>query len=163
MVHGRRSEEKICDSEGLGAGRERKIPLWEKWLVGGLVVAGGVGWAALGWVQHKAKDPIAIVRDHYVFYPAYRGGVWSEGACDATERAGCKRVRYVVPVMGCGDVRFDWSVFADGDEDLGYAYRGATPRIDEDTYALYALVGADARFMDSPALGKQVPAKCVVK
>jgi hypothetical protein len=147
----------------VGRVKERKIPVWEKWLVGGLVVAGGIGWAALAWVQHKAKDPIAIVKDHYVFYPAYRGGVWSEGACDAGDAKNCKRVTYVVPVNSCGDVRFDWNVFADGDDDLGYAYRGATPRIDEDAYALYAVVGADSRFMDSPAVGKTAPAACAMK
>jgi hypothetical protein len=114
-------------------------------------------------VQHKAKDPIAVVQKHYVFYPAYRGGAWSEGECDASDRAGCKRVTYTLPVSGCGNVRFDWNVFADGDEDLGYAYRGPTPKIDEDAYALYAVVGADSRFMDSPALGKKAPVACVVK
>lgn len=143
--------------------RERKIPLWEKWLVAGLVIAGGIGWAALVWVQHKAKDPIEVVRKHYVFYPEYRGGVWSEAACDSNDRTGCKRVTYIVPVKACGEVRFEWNVFADGDQDLGYAYRGATPKIDEDAYALYAVVGADSRFMDSPAVGKAVPAACVVK
>jgi hypothetical protein len=143
--------------------KERRIPLWEKWLVGVLVVGGGIGWAGLAWFQHKAKDPIAIVRDHYVFYPEYRHGVWTEGACDAGEKSGCKRVTYTVPVNTCGNVRFEWNVFADGDEDLGYAYRGATPKIDEDAYALYAVVGADSRFMDSPALGKPAPAACMVK
>jgi hypothetical protein len=143
--------------------KERKIPLWEKWLVAGLVIAGGIGWAALACVQHKAKDPIEVVRKHYVFYPEYRGGVWSEGACDANDRTGCKRVTYTVPVSACGNVRFEWNVFADGDEDLGYAYRGATPKIDEDAYALYAVVGGDSRFMDSPALGKAPPVACAVK
>ena len=143
--------------------KERKIPLWEKWLVAGLVIACAAGWAALAWVQHKAKDPIEVVRKHYVFYPEYRGGVWSEDACETNDGTRCKRVMYTVPVKACGNVRFEWKVFADGDEDLGYAYRGSTPKIDENAYALYAVVGADSRFMDSPALGKAAPAACVVK
>jgi hypothetical protein len=142
---------------------ERKIPVWEKWLVAGLVVACGVGWGALAWIQHKAKDPIEVVRKHFVFYPEYRGGTWKQSACDAYERTGCARVTYTVPVTGCGAVTFDWNVFADGDADLAYAYRGATPKIDESAYALYAVVGEDSRFMDSPALGKPAPATCVVK
>ncbi len=63
------------------------MPVWEKWLVGGLVVACGVGWAALAWIQHRAKDPVAVVREHFVFYPEYRNGAWSKGACAASERA----------------------------------------------------------------------------
>jgi hypothetical protein len=142
---------------------EKKMPVWEKWLVGGLVVACGVGWAALAWIQHRAKDPVAVVREHFVFYPAYRNGAWTKGACEASERAGCSEVSYVVNVGACGPVKFDWNVFADGDADLAYTYRGATPKIDESEYALYAVIGEDSRFMDSPALGKTPPAACALK
>ncbi len=142
---------------------ERKIPAWEKWLVGGLVAACALGWGAVAWIQHQAKDPVAVVRKHFVFYPEYRGGAWSEGACAEGERAGCKAVTYSVAVPGCGTVRFDWNVFADGDADLAYAYRGASPKIDESAYALYAMVGEDSKFLDSPAVGKTAPASCALK
>jgi hypothetical protein len=142
---------------------ERKIPVWEKWVVGGLVAACAAGWGAVAWIQHKAKDPVDVVRKHFVFYPEYRGGTWSEAACVEGDRAGCKQVTYSVPVTGCGVVRFEWNVYADGDADLAYAYRGATPKLDEGAYALYAMVGEDSKFMDSPAVGKTAPASCALK
>lgn len=139
------------------------MPVWEKWLVGGLVVVCGIGWAGLAWIQHRAKDPVAVVREHFVFYPEYRSGAWTKAACSTSERAGCSEVAYTVNVGACGPVRFDWNVFADDDADLAYSYRGATPKIDESVYALYAVIGADSRFMDSPALGKTPPAACALK
>jgi hypothetical protein len=138
------------------------MPVWEKWLVAGLAAACGIGWGALVWIQHRAKDPVVVVRQHFVFYPEYRSGSWSESACAASERAGCREVTYTVGVGTCGPVRFDWNVFADGDAELAYSYRGTAPKIDESAYALYAVV-EDSRFMDSPALGKAPPAACATK
>lgn len=136
---------------------------WKNVLVSVLAAAAASGWLYVIYVDHRSKEPIEIVRKHFVFYPEYRGGTWSEGACPAGERAGCRQVRYDVPVPGCGVVRFDWNVFAGGDADLAYAYRGATPKIDERAYALYAMVGEDSKFIDSPAVGKTLPVTCVVK
>jgi hypothetical protein len=140
-----------------------KLRKWEHWIGGSLVVVCAVGWGALLLVQHRAKDPVEVVRKHFVFYPEYRSGRWSESACAGNERAGCEHVKYEVNVNGCGSVQFDWNVYPNEDADAAYAYRGATPKIDEGEYALYAVVGEDSRFMDSPALGKQAPAACVVK
>jgi hypothetical protein len=141
---------------------ERKVPAWEKWLVGAVVAACAVGWAAVAWMQHRARDPIAVVRGHFIFYPEYRAGTWRKTAC-ADARAGCTDVAYTVNVGGCGPVKFEWDVVAGDDADAAYTYRGATPKIDEGAYALYAVVGADSRFMDSPALGKAAPATCALK
>jgi hypothetical protein len=141
---------------------ERKVPAWEKWLVGVVVAACVVGWAGLAWMQHRAKEPVAVVREHFIFYPEYRAGAWTKSAC-ADGRAGCSDVAYTVNVGACGPVKFEWEVFADGDADTAYSYRGATPRIDEGAYALYAVVGADSRFIDSSALGKPAPASCALK
>jgi hypothetical protein len=142
---------------------KEKLKKWEHWIGGALAVVCAVAWGALAWVQHAAKDPIAIVRKHFVFYPEYRNGSWSKGVCRAGERAGCTAVTYTVKVNGCGDVRFDWNVYKDDDDDAAFAYRGASPKIDESAYALYAVVGEDSRFMDSPALGKTAPAACALK
>jgi hypothetical protein len=141
---------------------ERKVPLWEKWLVGVVVAACAVGWAALAWMQHRAKEPVAAVRGHFIFYPEYRAGAWTKTAC-ADGRAGCTDVAYTVGVGACGPVKFEWQVMASDDADAAYTYRGATPQIDEGAYALYAVVGADSRFMDSPALGKTPPVVCALK
>src|ERR1700761_343026 len=92
---------------------ERKVPAWEKWTVGVVVAACAVGWAALGWMQHKAMEPIAVVREHFIFYPEYRAGAWTKAAC-ASAQAGCTDVANTVNVGGCGPVKFEWRVTADG-------------------------------------------------
>ena len=129
-----------------------------------------------------------IVKKHFLFYPEYSHGVWTEGPCKASgagtaagagrnpgsDVKGCSDVTYTIPVKGCGNVTFDWNVFpGDGDADATWMYnppptladklQGRGQKIDEAAYPFYAFMGEDQRFIDSPALGKAVPEECAVE
>jgi hypothetical protein len=126
-----------------------------------LGVAGVAGWLALIYIQHRANQPIEIVKKHFVFYPEYSHGTWREAPCSGAEK--CREVTYTIPVKGCGPVTFDWRVQAGDDRDPTWSYNGANPKFDEDKYALYAVLSEDSRLIDSPALGKPVPDTCQMK
>ena len=101
-----------------------------------------------------------IVRKHVAFYPEYSHGSWQKGACTDKE---CQEVSYTVPVKACGPVTFRWRVFPGEDADASLSYQGANPTLDESAYPLYAVIDDDSHFIDSPALGKQVPSVCQLK
>jgi hypothetical protein len=123
--------------------------------------------ALAGWVysiynEHRANDPLEIVRRHFIFYAEYSHGAWQERPC-GVEQEKCRKVTYTIPVKGCGPVTFDWRVGSGEDGDRTWFYDGASPRFDEDKYPLYAVLGDDSRLIDSPALGKPLPDTCQLK
>jgi hypothetical protein len=127
-----------------------------------LVVA-AAGWGYVIYSDRRSKDPVEIVKKHFVFYPQYSHGVWREGECPGAGASECRDVTYTIPVSGCGDVTFDWRVFPGEDADATWTYRGPAPKVDESKYPFYAVLNEDSRFIDSPALGTALPAACQVK
>jgi hypothetical protein len=133
--------------------------------------------AAAGWIyvavnEHRQKDPVVIVKKHFLFYPEYSHGVWREGPCtpstsgpaSGASAPGCRDVTYTVPVKGCGMVTFDWTVVPGNDDaDATWMYNGKRPKFDEAEYPLYAFLDEEGHFIDSPALGKPVPEACQVE
>lgn len=124
------------------------------------------GWWFLIYQGNRAKDPLEIVRRHFVFYPEYSHGVWREAPCgDAADAkdANCREVTYATQVGNCGQVTFRWRVFNEADADAPWVYDGTTPHLDESKYPLYAILNPDSRLIDSPALGKPLPSSCLVQ
>lgn len=115
------------------------------------------------YLDHRANEPIEIVKKHFVFYPDYSRGAWNEQPCTKPAAQKCRQVTYTVPVKGCGPVSFDWQVQMDQDGERTWSYQGPNPKFDEDKYPLYAVLSEDSRLIDSPALGKPVPDKCQLK
>jgi hypothetical protein len=132
------------------------------WLISFLLVA-AAGWSYLIYNEHRANDPMEIIKKHFVFYPDYSGGVWREEACIKAYKEKCREVTYIVSVKGCGPVTFDWRVFPGEGGDTTWSYQGARPSVDESKYRLYAIVNGDSRFIDPPALGTAPPTVCQVK
>ena len=126
-------------------------------LLGSAAVA---AWLVLMYLDHRANQPVEIVKKHFVFYPEYSHGVWNDQPCAESAAQECRLVTYTVPVKGCGPVTFDWQVQADEDGEKTWSYEGPNPKFDENKYALYAVLSDDSRLIDSPALGKPVPDKC---
>ena len=120
------------------------------------------GWWFLVYEGNRAKDPMEIVRKHFVFYPDYSHGVWRDAPCDGAKESGCREVTYATPVGSCGLVTFRWRVFngPEADTDAPWAYEGPTPNFDESKYPLYAILNPDSRLIDSPALGRPPPSSC---
>ncbi len=110
-----------------------------------MVLAAVAGWAYVAVNVHRQKDPVVIVKKHFLFYPEYSHGVWTEASCttagagteskpgsgsaagagasSGSEVKGCSDVTYTIPVKGCGNVTFDWNVFpGDGDVDATWMY-----------------------------------------
>ncbi len=130
------------------------------------MLGAAAGWLYIAVNQHRQNDPMGIVKKHFLFYPEYSHGIWHEGPCAETQAGGagnCREVTYAVPVQGCGEVTFDWSVYPGGDGDKSWSYNGARPKLDEADYPLYALLSDDSHFIDSPALGKPLPPTCEIK
>jgi len=121
------------------------------------------GWSYVIYGNHRANDPIEIVKKHFVFYPEYSHGIWREGRCSNEENAECREVTYTTPLEGCGPVTFDWTVFPGKDADAAWSYNGTNLKIDENKYPLYAVLNEDSRFINSPALGAELPTSCQVK
>lgn len=119
-----------------------------------------VVWCLLIYQSNRAKDPLEIVRRHFLFYPEYSHGVWRDGPCAGTQQTECREVTYATPVGNCGPVTFRWRVTASGDADAAWVYEGPTPNFDESKYPLYAILNPDSQFIDSPALGKPLPSAC---
>jgi hypothetical protein len=118
------------------------------------------GWGILLYIEHRANQPVEIVRKHFIFYPDYSHGTWRDTSCAGPGGQECREVTYTVPVRGCGAVTFDWRVQADGDGGKTWSYKGTTPKFDEDKYPLYAVLSEDSGLIDSPALGKPLPDTC---
>jgi len=127
------------------------------------ILAAGGGWGYVVYNQHQSHDPLEIVRKHFVFYPEYSHGIWGKSQCAGADGEGCWEVTYTVPVQSCGPVTFDWRVFPDGDGDPTWSYNGSRPHVDENEYPLYAILNQDSHLIDSPALGKPLPATCSSK
>jgi hypothetical protein len=160
-----------------------KFKFWRHVIEAVVVLAAAAGWAYVAVNAHRQKDPVVIVKKHFLFYPEYSHGVWTEGPRAAAGAGagsgtakGCSDITYTIPVKGCGDVTFDWNVFpgdGDGDADATWKYnppptlagkvQGRRQEVDEAAYPFYAFMGEDARFIDSPALGKAVPEVCAVE
>jgi hypothetical protein len=137
-----------------------------------LLCAAAAGWIYVAVNEHRQKDPVVIVKKHFMFYQEYSHGIWREVACapstsGPTSRAdvqGCRDVTYTIPVKGCGRVMFDWTVLPGNDDaDAVWTYNGARPKLDEAEYPLYAFLDDEGHFIDSPALGKPVPEACRVE
>ena len=131
-------------------------------LISCLVIA-AAGWGYVIYNEHRSKEPVEIVKKHFVFYPEYAHGVWREGVCSNAGTIQCRDVTYTIPVKACGTIAFDWRVFPDEDGDATWTYQGPTPKVDESKYPLYAVLNEDSRFIDSPALGMALPRACQVK
>ena len=121
--------------------------------------------------EHRQKDPLVIVKKHFLFYPEYSHGFWRQGPCvpstfrpaSEADVQGCRDVTYTIPVKGCGTVKFDSTVVPGNDEaDATWIYNGERPRFDEVEYPLYALLDGEGHFIDSSALGNPVPKACRV-
>lgn len=125
-----------------------------------LVSVAAAGWLYVFYNQKRSHDPIEIVKKHFVFYPEYSHGVWREAACPPVNGDKCEDVTYSISLNGCGPVTFDWRVFPGDDKDAAWSYKGPTPKFDENKYPLYAVLSADSRLIDSPALGKPLPQSC---
>jgi hypothetical protein len=128
-----------------------------------LCLVGAAVWLYVIYAGRRAHDPVEIVKKHFVFYPEYSHGVWREAKCANVASEGCRNVTYTVPVKGCGPVTLAWRVFSGEDIDGAWTYNGATPRVDENAYALYGVLSEDSRLIESPALGKPVPQSCQLK
>jgi hypothetical protein len=126
-------------------------------------VLSGAGWWFLIYEGNRAKDPLEIVRKHFVFYPEYSHGVWRDGPCGGAQETECREITYATPVGNCGRVTFRWRVLNGADTDASWVYEGATPHFDEGKYPLYAILNPDSRLIDSPALGKPLPNSCPFK
>ena|SRR5271165_1662831 len=128
-----------------------------------LVVAAAAGWLYVIYNQHRANDPVEIVKKHFVFYPEYSHGVWRQGQCAHVDKKGCREVNYTIQVKSCGTVNFEWRVFPDEDATATWTYVGGNPRIDENKYPLFAMLNEDSRLIESPALGSPLPETCRLK
>ena len=133
-----------------------------------VLLAAGAGWLYIAINQRQQNDPVGIVKKHFLFYPQYAHGAWHESPCapsptQAGDAANCRAVSYTVPVPGCGNVTFDWSVYPGDDANRSWSYNGTRPKLDEADYPLYAMLSDDSHFMDSPALGKPLPQTCQLK
>lgn len=128
-----------------------------------VVLAGGAGWLYVLYNDHRSKEPVEVVKKHFVFYPEFSHGVWREAGCPAGEKQKCREVSYTVPLKGCGTVNFGWRVFPQEDADATWSYTGPNPRIDENKYPLYAVLNEDSRLIDSPAVGLPIPDTCQLK
>ncbi len=128
-----------------------------------LVVASAAGWLYVIYNQNRAKDPLEVVRKHFVFYPDYSHGVWHEEKCTRADGEKCHKVTYTIPVKGCGPVTFDWRVFPTQDAEPTWSFKGASPKLDETRYPLYAMLNEDSRLIDSPALGNPLPETCQLR
>jgi len=127
------------------------------------VLLAAAGWLYVIYNEHRSNDPMEIVKKHFVFYPEYSRGAWREGQCLNAGGKKCRDITYTVPIQACGPVTFDWNVFPGDDADTTWAYNGTYPKIDENKYALYAVLNEDSRLIDSPALGTALPAACQAK
>jgi hypothetical protein len=121
------------------------------------------GWGYVIYNQHRSRDPLEIVRKHFVFYPPYSHGIWGKTRCAGASGEECWEVTYTAPVQGCGPVTFHWHVLPYGDGEPEWSYNGSRPRVDENQYPLYAILSQDSRLIDSAALGKPLPATCSTK
>ncbi len=128
-----------------------------------LVLASAAGWLYVIYNQNRAKDPLEVVKKHFVFYPEYSHGVWREAHCSQTNNDACRNVTYTIPVSGCGTITFDWRVISQEDADSSWTYLGANPNLDETKYPLYAVLNEDSRLIDSPAMGKPLPQACQLR
>jgi hypothetical protein len=128
-----------------------------------LAVVAAAGWLYVLYNGKQANSPVQIVKKHFVFYPEYSHGVWREEQCAHADGEGCMGVTYTVPVKGCGLVTFNWHVLPRDDAGAQSFYDGASPRLDEGKYPLYALLSEDSRLIDSPALGTPQPETCQVR
>ncbi len=128
-----------------------------------LVLVAAAAWLYVIYNEHRANDPMEIVKKHFVFYPEYARGVWREGSCADVDTGKCREVTYTVPVKSCGAVTFDWHVFPGEDADTRWSYNGTNPKIDERKYPLYAVLSEDSHLIDSPALSEPVPQTCPFK
>jgi hypothetical protein len=128
-----------------------------------LLFVGAAGWSYVLYNEHRAHEPVEIVKKHFLFYPEYSHGVWREQPCASVDGKKCREVRYTVPVNGCGPVTFAWHVSSGEDEDATLSYNGTYPKFNEDKYPLYAVLSQDSRLIDSTALGKELPETCQFK
>jgi hypothetical protein len=131
--------------------------------LGVLVFAAGAGWLYVIYNEHRSKQPLEVVRKHFIFYPEYSHGSWREGQCADRSKEKCREVTYTIALKDCGAVRFDWLVFPGDDEDPTWSYNGTSPRIDESKYPLYAVLSEDSRLVDPPAVGRPLPESCQLK
>jgi len=131
--------------------------------LGVLVFAAGAGWLYVIYNEHRSKQPLEVVRKHFIFYPEYSHGSWREGPCADRSKEKCREVTYTIALKDCGAVRFDWLVFPGDDEDPTWSYNGTSPRIDESKYPLYAVLSEDSRLVDPPAVGRPLPESCQLK
>jgi hypothetical protein len=141
-------------------------PAWQllkNVLLSVLAFAAGAGWLYVIYNEHRSKEPMEIVKKHFVFYPEYSHGSWREGQCASAGKEKCREVTYTIPLKACGAVRFDWLVFPAEDAEATWSYNGASPRIDESKYPLYAVLSEDSRLVDPPAVGKPLPETCQFK
>jgi len=129
-----------------------------------LAAIAAAGWLYVIYNQRKANSPIEIVKKHFIFYPEYSHGAWRDAPCAAAGAAECREVTYSIALKGCGAVDLHWQVFpGSGDGDEAWSYSGASPRIDDNRYPLFAVLNEDSRLIDSPALGKPAPDACELK
>jgi hypothetical protein len=128
-----------------------------------LAFAAGAGWLYVIYNEHRSKQPLEIVRKHFVFYLEYAHGSWREGQCSSAGKEKCREVTYTIPLKDCGAVRFDWLVFEGEDDDSTWSYNGTSPRIDESKYPLYAVLSEDSHLVDPPAVGRPLPETCQLK
>ncbi len=128
-----------------------------------LLLVAAAGWSYVLYNEHRAHEPVEIVKKHFLFYPEYSHGVWREDLCASMDRKKCREVSYTVPVKECGPVTFDWHISFGEDEDATWSYNGANPKLNEAKYPLYAVLSEDSRLIDSPALGKPLPETCQFK
>jgi hypothetical protein len=125
-----------------------------------LTLAAIAGWLFVVYIQNRSREPMEIVKKHFVFYPEYSHGTWREAPCGDAKQDGCRDVTYTISLAGCGPVTFDWRVSQGEDADSDWTYNGPRPKLDESEYPLYAVLSEDSRLIDSPALGKPLPQTC---
>ena len=128
-----------------------------------LAFAAGASWLYVIYNEHRSKQPMEIVRKHFIFYPEYARGSWREGQCSNAGKEKCREVTYTISLKDCGAVRFDWLVFPGEDDDSTWSYNGTSPRIDESKYPLYAVLSEDSRLVHPPAVGSALPETCQFK
>jgi hypothetical protein len=131
--------------------------------LGVLAFIAGAGWLYVIYNEHRSKEPMEVVKKHFIFYPEYSRGSWREGQCSNVGKEKCREVTYTIPLKGCGAVRFAWLVFPGEDTDATWSYNGTSPRIDESRYPLYAVLSEDSHLVDPPGVGRPLPESCQLK